>query len=808
MASPSDESLVSTKSKRSRFSKIFRRNSSSTSVATVPASPDAHESSNTKAEPSPSKADSGSIKSKRTPMDRLLRRSSTSSLASVGVTDTQVQASPEPQPKSLKRTDSASSSLSAVVSDAKAEDTASTKSKGKGALRRSLSALSITRPRHRRAASDPLAVDTRSASPPPVAPSEGLHKMLSPVEESPVVVRGSILALEVPPAEPAGAPEVLSASGVLVDRPTEADPEPAQNESIGESVAAASGDASAQAPPTLLESTPQADDARVAATVPEVQAPQEVEPEPPVQEPAAGITRSPSPTGSAWTEAAASSAALDESASAVDSTLAVVSAPVGAHSDVPAEPVAESAPPVVDIVRTPSPAASVWTEADANTVPAGVTDGPSVAEELRATDSQSTILEPDVSSSPPSQPVDVDAARPASPSPSASWTEADMSSSGVEESQPVAAHLDEPQIAVAEAQVTPLELSQLPISPDPAVEVASPTSPVRHETKAPTDVIEHPASPAADARSVDTWSDVSSVSSIHFAAPTGAAGNAAGPSSAGPTHLDHHDAPAPPEPEYAHLGWVVHLPGVDGSTYFTHRGYDVVTDIDLRSNETLYQVSEVLSGLGVPPPTGWEMWLGGDSRAPACSFVNHNLRLVASEPVPATSSIAERARYWAYVEQHPAHCALAILSEQNINQAKGALSWDRMNWPLTPTGERVEPPLFTADERRRFAASINSLEGRPSSYDLIIATRDIAEIMRRLCHWELSIPKPEASTSSRARNESARSDRRPRMYPRRGPRAMPGSGPGGSGPLWIVAAGVAVGVGFALIGGGMSRRTR
>ena len=160
------------------------------------------------------------------------------------------------------------------------------------------------------------------------------------------------------------------------------------------------------------------------------------------------------------------------------------------------------------------------------------------------------------------------------------------------------------------------------------------------EVEAPSGAADRASSPAADVNSVDTWSDVSSVSSIHFAAPS--APNAAGPN--GTAEAPQAGPSSPPEPEYAHLGWVVHLPGSDGATYFTHRGYDVVTDIDIRSNEILYQVSEILAGLGVPPPSGWELWLHveGDSRAPVCSFVNHYLRLVSSEPVSKQSSIADR----------------------------------------------------------------------------------------------------------------------------------------------------------------------
>ena len=94
------------------------------------------------------------------------------------------------------------------------------------------------------------------------------------------------------------------------------------------------------------------------------------------------------------------------------------------------------------------------------------------------------------------------------------------------------------------------------------------------------------------------------------------------------------------------LGWAEYvLP--DSSFYYHHSALRVTTDIDLRNPRYLQHVTEYLErrlprDTLMPPPEGWELWLRSASVAkkelqPMQSWVNHNMRILTSEPPPTVS---------------------------------------------------------------------------------------------------------------------------------------------------------------------------
>ena len=99
---------------------------------------------------------------------------------------------------------------------------------------------------------------------------------------------------------------------------------------------------------------------------------------------------------------------------------------------------------------------------------------------------------------------------------------------------------------------------------------------------------------------------------------------------------------------FERLGWLAHvLP--DTTVYFTHPGLCIVTDVDLRKEGALRDISNYLGGPRVRPPPGWELWLRGigklSVRVPDHFFVHHEKRWVVPvsyEPEPAEPSVPER----------------------------------------------------------------------------------------------------------------------------------------------------------------------
>ncbi|VDC04132.1 unnamed protein product [Peniophora sp. CBMAI 1063] len=193
---------------------------------------------------------------------------------------------------------------------------------------------------------------------------------------------------------------------------------------------------------------------------------------------------------------------------------------------------------------------------------------------------------------------------------------------------------------------------------------------------------------------------------------------------------------------FERLGWLMHvLP--DTTVYFTHPGLRIVTDIDLRLEGAMRDVSRYLGGPRVRPPAGWELWLRSAGiipvRAPEHSFVHHENRIVVPvsyEPEAIEPSVEEmitlQAIYWRYIEKHPAHL---VLSPTTSAEATDILTWAYTDRLLPPEARERIPP-FSQDECHELSSILRSLDANPSPNHMAIRTRVIAKIMLRVCRWK------------------------------------------------------------------------
>ncbi|KZV70671.1 hypothetical protein PENSPDRAFT_685245 [Peniophora sp. CONT] len=630
-AAPTDASETDgAKPERSRVDKLLRRSPSSSSSLTGVAPTNI---------PEPSGA-----KSERSRMDKILRRSpsSSSSLAISASPEAQDTVTDKPESKRkrlgslIRRHDASSSdSISIAPSDVGAEDGSPKPKRSRpGAVLRTLSALSVKQ-RHGApgsTSSESLVVDT-NAPPPPAEPS-GVHKMLSPVAESPAVGPGQGLASladgvplnvsrETPPSsqEDGAVAEVSdpAISSAAPDVPVEVSQEPLPIE-----VDAPTTAAQLDLPPGLTEELPAHNGSLVAAAL--------------------GVV-------------GADSHAVDY-------------APAVAASDSPADDIE---PPSLDAPAAPA-------SHDAPT----------------AEDS----------------PVVIDAEGPAE-----SFV------------------FDGPAAPPVPQDNSPLSQDYIVTVPDVAAQDAGESE--TSDASAPSDIVQPVASSATDASDADVVdSSVGATKATSFV-----------------------DAPAAREPEspqavvetsassmsFDQFGWLIHqLPGEDTS-YFTLRGHDIVTDVDLRREGAILGVYERLSCLDVPPPPGWELWLldtiGGFVPAPDHYLVNHDLRVVSSTHASSRPTPVEREMYWEFVEKHPVHCAQIISSEEIVAGTNDALTWEFVKWPLPP-GASVDAdsdsdmPIFNDDENDEFSRSLSSMGADPSPEDMAVVTQNVAKVELRLCRWE------------------------------------------------------------------------
>ncbi|KZV70288.1 hypothetical protein PENSPDRAFT_579612 [Peniophora sp. CONT] len=223
---------------------------------------------------------------------------------------------------------------------------------------------------------------------------------------------------------------------------------------------------------------------------------------------------------------------------------------------------------------------------------------------------------------------------------------------------------------------------------------------------------------------------------------------------------------------FERLGWLMHvLP--DTTVYFTHPGLCIVTDIDLRTEGAMRDVSRYLGGPRVRPPAGWELWLRStgklSARAPDHFFVHHEKRMVVPvsyEPEPIEPSATERtslpdldavltlqASYWTYIEKHPAH---VVLSPTTAAEATDILTWAYTDRLLPPEARERIPP-FSQDECHELSAILRSLDVNPSPNHVSIQTRVIAKIMLRICRWK----QGQVSVDNYGGHHSSRFDVRP-----------------------------------------------
>jgi hypothetical protein len=219
-------------------------------------------------------------------------------------------------------------------------------------------------------------------------------------------------------------------------------------------------------------------------------------------------------------------------------------------------------------------------------------------------------------------------------------------------------------------------------------------------------------------------------------------------------------------PRLHHLGWIEYtLP--DATSYYSHPTLRVTTDVDLRSITKLDAITAYLEsrrshdGSGTPP--GFELWLkegavtnGKSTRkkrglgrtkgfVPIRQWVDHRKRTVTSDPVwdaqgdgsamrHQTGKIVEDSldmqyRYWAFMEDHPAHVSLP----QNARTD----AMDVLNWSWTDRllpSERQVPPPFTQAECQELNNLLRSYGEYSSDAGIqsLLHTRMVSRILMRV----------------------------------------------------------------------------
>ncbi|KAE9405550.1 hypothetical protein BT96DRAFT_812096 [Gymnopus androsaceus JB14] len=234
-------------------------------------------------------------------------------------------------------------------------------------------------------------------------------------------------------------------------------------------------------------------------------------------------------------------------------------------------------------------------------------------------------------------------------------------------------------------------------------------------------------------------------------------------------------------PRLNHLGWIEYaLP--DTTVYYSHPTLRVITDVDLRSITKLDAVTAYLEhrrlhdGSGTPP--GFELWLRqndstGSGAAhgkstkkkralgkmkefvPVRYWVDHRKRIVTSDPIwdaqgdgsgrrHQTGKVSEDSldmeyRYWAFMEDHPAHVSLPHNAR---NDAVDVLTW---SWTdrLLPSQRDALPP-FTQAECQELNNLLRSF-GEPtaeSGIQSVLQTRVVSRILMRVVQWRQTNFRP------------------------------------------------------------------
>ncbi|TFY80046.1 hypothetical protein EWM64_g3967 [Hericium alpestre] len=226
-----------------------------------------------------------------------------------------------------------------------------------------------------------------------------------------------------------------------------------------------------------------------------------------------------------------------------------------------------------------------------------------------------------------------------------------------------------------------------------------------------------------------------------------------------------------PSSSFAVLGWREHiLP--NGSLYFFNSSLRVTTDVDLRISNKLEAVTTFLGkrdGMEnlIPPPEGWEMWLrdGSASKtefAPARAWVDHITKVVSfKQPsvrsgdsgIPTEDLLEAEARYWTFIESHPAH---APLPPTAVAEAMDILTWSYTDRLLPSSSSSTTP--FTQEECQELTNLLRSLDGSAnhSPTPSVIRTRIVAKILLRITAWRQGYPGGHPNGSTRANDNPDR----------------------------------------------------
>ncbi|EAU87242.2 hypothetical protein CC1G_12460 [Coprinopsis cinerea okayama7 len=216
-----------------------------------------------------------------------------------------------------------------------------------------------------------------------------------------------------------------------------------------------------------------------------------------------------------------------------------------------------------------------------------------------------------------------------------------------------------------------------------------------------------------------------------------------------------------PAPRLHELGWLeYHLP--DGTFYYVHPTRKIITDLNLRLDKVLTDVTNFLengsgSGFGAIPritgkdvaTPGMEIWLRdvGNKKGfiPVKCYVDHHARTVTvdrivdggrGKKVVDEDQLDMEFRYWSFMEAHPAHTTLPAKAKA---EAMDVLTWawtDR----LLPSHRSVPAP-FGQEECQEL---MNLLRGyNPDNHDDHgIQNRIVSRILLRVAVWRQKYFRP------------------------------------------------------------------
>ncbi|KAL5529867.1 hypothetical protein ACEPAF_6124 [Sanghuangporus sanghuang] len=202
-------------------------------------------------------------------------------------------------------------------------------------------------------------------------------------------------------------------------------------------------------------------------------------------------------------------------------------------------------------------------------------------------------------------------------------------------------------------------------------------------------------------------------------------------------------------------GWIAHaLP--DSTTYYSHPGMRVTTDINLEKKRKLNAVMNYLEGkmtkeIGLPVDD-LEIWLHDEAKSrdefvPVRCWVDHEVRALGYWPPPKPEDLSRASsddrldneyRYWAFMETHPAHTPLPVNAY--------AEAWDKLTWSYTERllkSNRRAPPPFTQQESQELLTLLRSSSGSDSPLQAAIQTRVVSRIHRRIVQWKQHFFRPE-----------------------------------------------------------------